>query len=153
MAYVINFETHLEINGVPLSTPAWEHTNLQAVLGAAAVRGENVIMPGAVGVRAVRRRPTETNHTLELTVFGDRDWEGLPYDDGVMGLIANLEHLKANVVDPLATTNSVRTAVLVLPVGTRTAAIQVLGFEVTEALSPSCVNASMDITFLRGALV
>lgn len=153
MAYVVNFAMHLEINGVPLSTPAWEHTNLQAVLGAATVRGENVVMPGAVGVRAVRRRPTETNHTIELCVFGDRSWDGSTNTDPVMGLIANLEHLKTNVVDPLASTNSVRTAILRLPTGTRTAAIQVLGFEVVETLSPACVNASMDVTFLRGALV
>jgi hypothetical protein len=153
MAYVVNFTMHLEIAGVPLSTPAWEHTNLQAVLGAASVRGENVVMPGAVGVRPVRRRPTETVHTVELTVFGDRDWENTAQPDPVMGLIRNLEHLKTNVVDPLATTNSVRTAVLVLPVGTRTAAVQVLGFEVVEHLSPACVNASMDVAFLRGQFV
>jgi len=43
--------------------------------------------------------------------------------------------------------------VLVLPTGTRTAAIQVLGFEVVDFYSPSCVTASMDVTFLRGAFI
>ena len=153
MAYVINFATHLEIDGVPLSTPAWEHTNLQVLLGAAVVRGSNVVMPGAVGVRPVRRRPTETNLTLELAIFGGQSWDGTLNADPMTGLIANLDHLKANVIDPLATTNSVRTATLVLPADTMTAAIQVLGFEVTEYIGTAAVLASMDITLLRGQFV
>lgn len=153
MAYTINLATHLEINGVPLSTPAWEHTNLYTLLSAASVRGENVVMPGAVGVRPVRRRPTETNRTIDITVFGQQDWQGDDYEDPIMGLATNLAHLRANVVDTLATANSVRTAVIFLPEDTMTAAIQVLGFEITEALSPGCVQASMDIAVLRGQFV
>jgi hypothetical protein len=153
MAYQVHFPTHLEIDGVPLSTPAWEHLNLQALLGSAAVRGENVVMPGAVGVRPVRRRPTETNYTLDLAIFGDRNWEGVAYPDPVVGLVANLGHLRANVIDPLETVNSVRPATIHLPSGTLVASIQVLGFEVTEAYSSIDVLASMDITVIQGAFL
>lgn len=153
MPYTINFPTHLEIDMVPLSTPAWEHLNLYALLGAATVRGENVVMPGAVGVRPVRRRPTETNYTVDMAIYGDRDWQGDPYDDPMMGLWSNLAHLRANVVDPLAKTNSVRTATIVLPEGTLTAAVQVLGFEITENVGTACVMAGMEIAVLRGQFV
>lgn len=151
MAYAVNFPVHLEIGGVPLSCTAWEHLNLQALLGAANVRGENVVMPGAVGIRPVRRRPTETTYTLDMAVFGQQDWEGRDYSDPVHGLITNLAHLRANVVDPLATTNSLRTAIIHLPTGTLAASIQVLGFEVTEAISPADVYASMEIAVMQGA--
>lgn len=151
MAYAVNFPMHLEIDGVPLSTAAWEHLNLQTLFSGANVRGENVVMPGAVGVRPVRRRPTETMHTVDLAIFGHRDWEGEPYPDPPAGLVANIEHLRANVVNSLATTNSLRTAIIYLPTGTLAASIQVLGFEITEAIGPSDVYASMEISVIQGA--
>lgn len=151
MAYVVNFATHLEIAGVPLSTPAWEHTNLYTLYGAAAVRGENVVMPGAIGVRPVRRRPTETNYTVDLAINGQRNWAGTPYADPMLGLATNIDHLRDNVIDPLATTNSLRAAIIHLPSGTLVASIQVLGFEITEAFSPGDVLASMEISVMQGA--
>lgn len=151
MAYAVNFPMHLEIDGVPLSTAAWEHLNLHALFSGANVRGENVVMPGAVGVRPVRRRPTETMHTVDMAVFGHRSWDGTPYSDPVAGLVANLAHLRTNVVNPLATTNSLRTAIIHLPTGTLAASVQVLGFEVTEAVGPADVYASMDISVIQGA--
>jgi hypothetical protein len=150
MAYVVNLATHLVIDGVPLSTPAWEHTNLYDLFGAAKVRGDNLVMPGAVGVRPLRRRPTETPRTINITVFGDRAPDGTAQTDPIAGLHANLDALFTNVVDPLVTPNSTRTAIIVLPSTTLTAQIQVLGFEIVEALNPGTVNASMDVTIIEG---
>ena len=150
MAYVTRFDHHLVIGGVPLSTPAWEHTNLYELYAGAEVRGENLVLPGAVGVRALRRRPTETNRTLELTIFGDRKWDDTAHADGVAGLFANIAHLQANVIDTLATADSTRAATIVGPDVNLVASIQVLGFEIHESLAPWCVSASMDITIIEG---
>jgi hypothetical protein len=150
MAYVVRFAQHLTIDGVPLSTTAWEHLNLQALFGAGAVRGDNVVMPGAVGRRAVRRRTDEMGATLELAVWGETDWEGIDQTDPVAGLMRNLDHLHTNVVDPLVSANSVRSATITSPGSTLAAGVQVLGFEVSEVLSPTTVQASMDITIIGG---
>jgi hypothetical protein len=141
MTFVVNLATHLSISDVPLSTPAWEHTNIYALLSVGAVRGENVVMPGAIGRRAVRRRTDEANVTIELAIFGEEDWEGNPHADPIAGLIDNIEYLRDNLVDPpAATPTSLRPAVLTYPGGTLTADVQVLGFEITEGLAPSAVN-------------
>lgn len=151
MPYAINLATHLVIDDIPLSTAAWEHLNIYALLGAAATRGENKVMPGAVGVRPLRHRPTETTQTLDLAIYGERNWEGTAYPDPKQGLVRNVAFLRSNVADPLLTPDSVRTASLVLPGETWTAAVQVLGFEITESIGPASVFASMDITIIGGA--
>jgi hypothetical protein len=151
MAYTVRFATHMTIAGVPLSTPAWEHTNLYVMTGQGAVRGENVVMPGALGRRAVRRRTDEMNQTIELAFFGNMDWTGTAQADPIAGLMANLAEFKAKVVDPTLTADSTRPATLVLPSGTLTASVQVLGFEITESYDPASVAASMDIAVLQGA--
>jgi hypothetical protein len=153
VAYVVNLAVHLEIASVPLSTPAWEHTNLYLLLGQGGVRGENVVMPGALGRRAVRRRTDEMTTTVDLSFWGDTDWEGISQTDPVMGLVRNLAQFKAQVVDPTTTADSVRPAVIHLPTGTLTAGVQVLGFEIQEAYNPSSVSASMDIAIIQGAFV
>lgn len=150
MSFVVNFSTHLEISGIPLSCAAWEHTNLYLVLNMGSGRGENVIMPGAVGRRAVRRRIDEATVTLELAIFGDRDPIGAPTADPIAGLIDNIEYLQDHLVDPPAAANSLRPAVIHHPAGTLTANVQILGFEIGDAYSPGCVTASLDMTVIGG---
>jgi hypothetical protein len=151
MAYVTRLPQHLVINNVPMSTPAWEHLNLYALYSGANVRGQNRVMPGAVGVMPLRRRPTETNRTLQLAVYGNQSWDGTPYSDPIAGLATNIGHLLDNVVNTLLTPLSVVTAQIVGNGPTQVAAIQVLGFEVDdEMLSPAAVYASMDITLIEG---
>lgn len=154
MAYVTNFAHHLVIAGVPLSTPAWEHTNLYALYSGADVRGQNRVMPGAVGVMPLRRRPTETNRTISLAIFGDRSWDGTTNPDATLGLVNNLNHLLTNVVDPLLTANSTALAQIVGNGPTKVATLQVVGFEVSDdPLSPAAVYASMDVTLIEGAFL
>lgn len=152
MAYVTNFDHHLVIDDVPLSTPAWEHINLYGLYSSGAVRGDNRVMPGAVGVRALRRRPTQTNRTLDLVIFGDRQPDGTPNADAIAGLFANIAALNA-LADPLATANSTRAATIVRPgAGSLSAAVQILGFTISdEHIGPWVAAASMDITVIEGA--
>lgn len=153
MAYVVNFDHHLEIDGVPLSTPAWEHLNIGALYSGPNVRGENRVLPGASGRRALPWRADETMRTLSIAIFGNRSWDGTTNADPVAGLWANVAHLQAFVFDNPLNAGSTRTAVL-----KRTgfpdlvATIQVRGFEIDdEPYSPADVAASVDIALLSGA--
>lgn len=152
MAYAIVFPHHLEIDGVPLSTPAWEHLNIQLLYSSASTRGENRVMPGASGRRALPWRFDETMRTLSMIVTGNRHWDGSLNADPVAGLWANVAHLTTNLAMPPATADGTRTAVLKRPgVSDRTAKIQVRGFEVTEdAYSPAAVGLSIDIALVAG---
>lgn len=153
MAYVVNFAHHLEIDGVPLSTPAWEHLDIQVLYSGPSVRGENRVMPGAAGRRPLPWRPDETMRTLTLAIYGDRSWDGTVNADPVAGLWANIAHLRAFVVDNPLNTTSTRTAVIKQVGGAAdlTATIQVRGFEIDEeSYSPAAVSAFMDIALISG---
>jgi hypothetical protein len=153
MAYVIRFSHHLEIDGVPLSTPAWEHQNIQGLYASAEVRGENRVMPGARGRRALPWRPDETMRTLTLAIFGDLSWDGTKNADAEAGLWANVAHLQTFIVDNPLNADSTRTAVIKRTgVPDLIAKIQVRGFEIDdESYSPAAIAASMDIALLSGA--
>lgn len=148
-AYAITFDNYLELGGVPLNTPAWTHTNLADVLSAPELRGENRVIPGAVGVRPLRHRPNQTTRTVNLVVYGDVRWDGVRRADPVGGLAANLRYLMDNIVNPLVP-NTVRSATLHMGTTTLSADVQVLGFEVTANYGPAVVEASMDVNFLKG---
>lgn len=152
MAYVTRFAHHLEIDGVPLSTPAWEHLDIQALYAGPQTRGENRVMPGAVGVRALPWRPDQTMRTLTLAIFGDLSWDGTTNIDPVAGLWANVAHLEAFVIDNPGNETSTRTATIKRPgAADLVATIQVRGFEVAqESYSPAAISASMDIALMSG---
>jgi hypothetical protein len=152
MAYVTMFPHHVEIDGVPLSTPAWEHLDIGAMYSGPAVRGENRVMPGATGRRALPKRADETTRTLTLAIYGFQRWDGEPYPDPVAGLWENLGHFTTNVIDAPPTPDSTRLAKLIRPAATElTARIQILGFEIDEAYSPAAVSASMEIALIAGS--
>ena len=152
MAYEVHFDHHLEIDGVPLSTPAWEHLNIQSLYSGPSVRGENRVMPGAAGRRALPWRADETNRTITLAIFGDQRWDGVDNADAVAGLWANVAHLTANVIASPATPDGTRTAILKRTGhADLTATIQVRGFEIDDSpYSPTAVAASIDLTLISG---
>jgi hypothetical protein len=151
VAYLTNFTHHLEIDNVPLSTPAWEHLDIQALYSGAATRGENRVMPGAAGRRALPKRADETTRTLTLAVFGFQRWDGTVNSDPVAGLWENIGHLHEFIIDTPATPDSTRLAKIVrIGQPDLFARIQVLGFEVDETYSPAAVSASMDIAVIPG---
>jgi hypothetical protein len=153
MAYAIVFPHHVEIDGVPLSTPAWEHLNIQSLYSAAGRRGENRVMPGASGRRALPWRPDETMRTLSMIVTGDKHWDGTLNADPVAGLWANLAHLITNVANYPTSPDGTRTAVIKRPgAPDLSSLLQVRGFEVDdESYSPAAVGLTIDIALLQGA--
>jgi hypothetical protein len=100
VAYTITNPEYLELNGVPLSTPGWEMTEASDLWSGADVRGSDLLMPGAAGVRPYPRRPTVTGAVIEVYVFGDTAWDGTPYASLRAGLATNVMHLAALATPP-----------------------------------------------------
>ena len=151
MAYDITFDRYLDIDGVPIQTPAWQLLNFEKLLGGPAVRGSNRIIPGSPGVRPKRRRATEKTLSLEVFIDGAFDWEGDPHSDPETGLIANIQYLREHVTDPISG-DSVRLATAYIKDEfVMTADIQVVSFDIGEHVGTSAVNATIDIALLDGA--
>jgi hypothetical protein len=126
MPNVITRSTYLEINSVPLATPAWRILDLSRLHGLA-VRGSDRIMPGANGMRAQRRRRTIYSQSLPLLVVGRYDREGNVLSNVYDGLDDNIDYLMTNVIEPPSTATVA--AVWHRAGGNKSAAIHVEGFD------------------------
>jgi len=96
---VISRSTYLEINSVPLATPAWRITDLSKLYGLA-VSGEDRRIPSMVGARAYRRWVASRVVGLPLLVHGARTHEDVVNADIWAGLDANIDYLMTNVILP-----------------------------------------------------
>ena len=110
---------NLSIGGVALinSFGAWELTGdtLAQLWLPADQRGDDVVIPGASGVKARPRRDTATKRSLQMVIYGDVDRLGATPANYVTGLRTNVEYLRANVVAPPGGSSGTRSAVLTLP--------------------------------------
>lgn len=126
MPTVINRATYLEINSVPLATPAWRITDLSKLYGLA-VRGEDRLIPATSGSRAYRRWIASRVVGLPLLVEGARTHEDVVNANVWSGLDANVDYLMTNVVLPPAT--ATYSAIWHRASGNLTAEVHVEGFE------------------------
>lgn len=153
MSYDVHFDQHVVIGDVPLSTPAWEVLNVHVLMSGPATRGENLIMPGATGVRAIRHRNTEKTVSLEMAIFGDHDPAGEPHEDPEAGVWVNWLALRDLFNELLlAEGQSTVLAELVYRGGTLEGTVQVLGYELGEVYNSSNLAATLDINILAGML-
>lgn len=140
----------LVIDDVSLHTPAWSVLDLLPLWSFPPTRGSNVVIPGAAGKRAYRRRVDEMIALLQMLITGEVDQDDTPYDDLMEGLQTNLEYLWENVVSPPS--GATRTAVLTLPDGsTSTGPVQV-GLELGEHTN-GLVKAVLSVTVPSGRLI
>jgi hypothetical protein len=151
MVYALTSSEYVEIDGVPLQTPAWLVTNLYTLWSGPATRGQDLVLPGVPGVRPYRRRATATRRTLEMVVYGHVDWAGGAYSDLREGLQANIDHLR-QATDPVVSTSAgTRTALLYMPDSSiRSANVQVEAFELGGGLGSFATLATMDLTIVDG---
>lgn len=146
MANVITRSTYLEINSVPLATPAWRILDLSRLHGLA-TRGSDRIMPGADGARAFRRRRTFYAQSLPLLVMGRYDREGNVLSNVYDGLDDNIDYLMTNVVEP--PTAATVAAVWHRAGGTKSANIHVEGLE-PQGYGNGWIRFSLDISMPSG---
>lgn len=87
------------VNTVPLDTYAWRVIagGYDQLLNTPQVRGEDVIMPGATGVRAYPRIFTATIVSIPMLIVGSMDDDGAPISDPFEGMLQHQEYLQENL--------------------------------------------------------
>lgn len=155
MAYTITSPEWLEVAGVPLSTPAWETTDASELWSSPEVRGADLLLPGAVGVRPYPRRATVTPVTVELAVVGDTDWEGNPYAEVRAGLATNCRHLQSLADRSAAAPDGTVTATLHYapgaPVASIAGPVHVLRLRFARQ-GPNLATGQLELSIPAGAL-
>lgn len=156
MAYVITSPEWLEIDGVPLSTPAWETTDASELWSTAQVRGADLVIPGAAGVRPYPRRPTVTSATVELVVVGDTAPDGTARSEPRAGLAVNCALLEALVGPNGTDADGTRLAILHYapggPTADRRGRVHVLRIRFARK-DPNMATAQLELSIPAGALV
>lgn len=141
----------LTINSVLMHTSAWNVLDCTELWLVAAVRGDNITIPYVNGRRALPYRIDEATFALRMAITGDVNSAGVKYADPWVGLQANLDYLRANVVDPPTAPSATRAATLVMPSGvTRTANVQVLELEILRHGGPHLVDAALHLRIPAG---
>lgn len=145
----------LTIGSTSMNCPAWDLSDLSPLWIDNQQRGQDRLLPGVAGVIPYRRRLTVSEHVLEMVIVGDTTPGGAAIADAWEGLQANVEILRANVVDPTNVGDGTRAATLTMPNGTtRTANIHVLGMRVAKIEGAegaySMMNGALTISIPTG---
>lgn len=153
MPPLITNTDYLTINTVPLATPAYFITNLEAIYDLDATRGKDVLIPGVAGVAAQRRRITVLDVTFGLIINGRVNDDGTATADAQVGLWAHLDYLRANLGFANGTGNGTVSATL-----TRTGAatdltesIHVEALRGMRYIGKGTVRTTLDISIPSGA--
>lgn len=119
--FEVNRPLWLEIDGVPLATPAWRCVNpLGAVRSGGRRNTGGLVIPRSTGRLARRMWQDASQLTLEVQVYGTKGMVGDPTSSVLQGVLDNLLFLDANIGALPATDDSTREAVLHMPDGTTT---------------------------------
>lgn len=154
MPFIITSDEWLEIDGIPLATPAWIITDLSELMNGPDVRGEDQIIPGAPGVKPLPRHVHVSLRSLPMVIYGGYDWEGNPYSDGHEGVETNLAYLVENLLLPPGTADGTRAAVLHLWNGDiRTGDVHVISpLRTATELGPAGLRAILELSIPAGYL-
>lgn len=128
MPPTISRTSYLEINSVPLATPAWRILDLTPLYGLV-MRGSSEPMPYAAGAIGYQHRVDYRSVTLPMDVYGRYQSDGTVNANVYAGLDVNIDYLLANVVTPSTSTYA---AVWHRASGTKTANVFVESFEPTR---------------------
>jgi len=147
----ITADEYLIVNGVPLATPAYRIDSLAPLHQGRDLRGEDRLIPGAVGVRARRRRATVTVLTFGLHVYGIFDKDGVAYADARQGLDDNTAYLNANLGAGSATGDGTVPVIWHQPNATELSVnAHVLGPHDPEKMSPTWLHFMLDLSVPSG---
>lgn len=149
MAYTITRTNYLEVNSVPLSTPAWYVHNLEPALLSRTLRGSDLVLPGAPGRRRRRRRIDEHIAQLEMTIRGKLKWDGTVYSDVTTGFVTNCEQLLANL--GFANATAVTATWHRRDSSTKTASVDIVGFTIADLGTFRDGKAVLELAIPAGA--
>lgn len=142
----------LTIDGVSLHRPAFVVVDLTPLWLDGDQRGDDVLLPGAVGVIAEPRRVTVTKRTLPLLIDGEWMPDGTAAPDPWIGFQASIDYLRANLTEPTGVGDGTRTATLTMPNGdVRTGPVHVGPLGLGKFLDGRG-RASLDLSLPQGML-
>lgn len=152
MSYLIDAPEWLEIDGLPLSTPAWQTEEMSDLLATPEMRGDDILVPYGDGVRPQPRRSTVTKATLNLAVVGDTAPDGSPYSSPREGLRLNIEALSWLAGKEGLDAAGTRLATLHLVGDARQGRVHVLRLRFTR-VGPMFARGQMELSIPAGALL
>ena len=106
---VVNRTEYVEINSVPLATPAWWVQDPTPLLDRGPLRGADRIIPFTDGQQALQRRTDEFRVVLALYVTGAADQNGTLASNQRSQLTTNIDYLLTNVFTPNSSSPWTRT--------------------------------------------
>jgi hypothetical protein len=147
-----NRTEYLDIDGLPLATPAWEVTNLFELWGSADQRGDNDIIPFRRGRTPRRHHMDSKRRTLQMVIEGGVDSDGNPAVDARQQLEDNISELKLGLRPLQHVEGGVRTATLHTPNRVLVGPSQIRTGLQLGPIGPAAVNATLDVEFTDGVL-
>lgn len=150
-----NLTERLEIDGVPLSTPAWEIEDLAPLWDTGEIRGQDQEVPYRRGTIPFRRTYGPKRVDLPIAVMGDFDSDGNPAADARAQLWTNRRELIRTVLRPLqvGTADGERLVRYYAPDGTTLAGPgQIVGGLRPTQLGPVAMRASLSLRLSEGGL-
>jgi hypothetical protein len=141
---------YLELDDVPLATLGWEVMDLSPIFDSPALRGADRVIPRVHGVRAYPRWRTARLVTLAIDVFGEADEDGVAYDDRLVGMITNLDYLKATIGLGAASDGTVSAVVYRGDMPSLTGPVHFLGFKGTAAFGDDSLRTTFDLSIPAG---
>ena len=144
------YDGTLDIDGVAMSNPfgAWHTPDLGALWSTPEQRGKNRLIPGVQGVKAYKRRNTETIYMLPFLAVGAVDRLGNLAVEGEQGevLEQNITFLMLNVGLPTNVGDGTRVVTWTLPSGTTVVAdahVRLVGAPTTGAIYRGTLELSV----------
>lgn len=150
-----NLSERLEIDGVPLSTPAWEIEDLSGLWDLGEYRGGDRAVPYRRGVLPYRRILGAKVVDLPFVILGDYDPDGALAADPRAQLWANRNELVRTVLRPLqvGTATGDRTVRYYAPDGSTLAGPgKVVGGLRPTPVGPSAMRGSLALSLTEGGL-
>jgi len=100
MSYQVTATEYIDIDGVPLSTPAWETLNFDELNSGVETRGENLIIPRRPGAFIRPRIIDQKIVNIPIIIYGNKAPDGSTYGNAREGLQTNIDLLKAALFNP-----------------------------------------------------
>jgi hypothetical protein len=102
---------YISIDGLPLTTAAWETEDIASILDGPGVRGGDLTIPTRAGSIARRRTLEPRQISIPLVVNGWYDSDGGLHANTREGLLANLDELKTHLAPNYKTLAGTRTLI------------------------------------------